>query len=383
LAEGEFKMILRRFLLAALSAVLIALVSSSVAGQADTELPAWADLEAGAWTQIDPGGNTICSNGTPYAFFARPAAESSNKLLIHFQGGGACWFGEICDLTRSPTYDPFVDDSDNPGANPAGIFDFENEENPFSDYNMVMVPYCTADVHIGSRVSTYPVEAKDDLPAGEVTIHHNGYVNATTVLDWTFENVQEPETVFVTGCSAGSIPSPFYTQFVAQAYPDARIEQLGDASGGYRIPDGSLMTLRNWGTMGILPVEYADFSLRAMNFEHFYMTSAALFPNISFTQFNAANDQVQQSFLGLTGVDAAVADTLEANLADIEASVPDNFANFTVGGDSHCVTMTPDFYTFGANGERIVDWVAALAAGEDVTDVVCEDCTAVETITGG
>src|SRR5690606_24103395 len=130
---------MKKFVLMFCCALLVLAAVGGAIAQEEAPLPAFADLDAGVWTMIETGGDTICSNGTPYAFYARPADVASSKLLIHFQGGGACWFGEICDLTVSPTYDPFVDESDDP-TNYDGIFNFTNEENPFLDYNMVFVP---------------------------------------------------------------------------------------------------------------------------------------------------------------------------------------------------------------------------------------------------
>src|SRR5215207_1204863 len=110
-----------KLFLAVFVLVVVVLLPASVMAQDD--LPAWSDLAAGEWTMIPAGGETICSNGTPYSFFVRPAAMQSEKLLIHFQGGGACWFGAICDLQGNPTYDPTVDDTDNP-VTYDGIFNF-------------------------------------------------------------------------------------------------------------------------------------------------------------------------------------------------------------------------------------------------------------------
>ena len=54
------------------------------------------------------------------------------------------------------------------------------------------------------------------------------------VLDWTYANVSEPEQIFVTGSSAGAIPSPFYAALIADHYTEATVTQLGDGAGGYR-----------------------------------------------------------------------------------------------------------------------------------------------------
>lgn len=351
--------------------VMVVLLPASVMAQDD--LPVWSDLPAGEWTMIPTAGETICSNGDPYAFFVRPAAMQSEKLLVHFQGGGACWFGAICDLQDSPVYDPVVDETDSP-VYYDGIFNFENPENPFSDYNMVFVPYCTGDVHVGNSDTTYAVKRGEATE--EITIHHRGYVNATTVLDWTYANVTDPETVFVTGCSAGSIPSPFYTQFIAEAYPDARIEELGDASGSYRQPTLSATVFGQWGTLSILPENYSDETLETLTFEDFYTHTAAMFPEISLTQYNAAEDEVQASFLQISGLSGvSMKELQDANFADIAASGEDlDFHTFTAGGTSHCITPTADFYTYTVDGMSFRDWMAALAAGEEVETVSCTEC---------
>ncbi len=364
-----------KLLLLMLTAAIVMLLTASVMAQ--DALPTWKDLPAGEWTMIPAGGETICSDGSPYSFFARPADSQSDKLLIHFQGGGACWFGLICDLKSNPSYDPTVDASDTP-ANYDGIFNFQNEANPFGDYNMVFAPYCTGDVHVGNQDTTYVV--KDGSANRDVLIHHRGYANATTVLNWTFDNVKDPSSVFVTGCSAGSIPTPLYTQFVAEAYPKARIEELGDSSGSYRAPSLSKQVFSQWGTLSILPKNYSDETVDTLTFEDFYSYTAAAFPSISLAQYNSANDAVQVGFLQLSGITGTPLKELQdANFADILASGDKvDFHTFTAGGNAHCITPTPDFYNYSVNGMSFRDWVAALAAGDAIETVSCTDCATAE-----
>ena len=59
-------------------------------------MPAIADLEGETWHAIEPGGDTICSRGQPWAFFFRPGVV--NKLVVEFQGGGACWNYPTCSV---------------------------------------------------------------------------------------------------------------------------------------------------------------------------------------------------------------------------------------------------------------------------------------------
>jgi hypothetical protein len=155
---------------------------------AQSSLPELNSLGQG-WNVIPSDG--VCSTGTPYQFYAKPAGDNT-ELLVFFNGGGACWFGQACDLSSHPNvHSPFAEmDQNNPGlAN--GIFDLDNPENPFAGYAMVFVPYCNGDVHIGAGPRKYSYTNAEGSEI-EVTAYHNGYANRQTVLNWVYENFTAP-----------------------------------------------------------------------------------------------------------------------------------------------------------------------------------------------
>ena len=200
------------------------------------------------WNEFNPGGDTTCSDGSAYRFFAR--AGDPEKLLVYFQGGGGCWTAETCDPTRRPTYTVSIADGFEPF--PFGIFNTDNPENPFADHSVVFAPYCTGDVHLGASDTRYQ---HDEEGAEPFTVRHQGRANAQAVLDWTYANVPDPAHIFVTGSSAGAIPSPFYASLIADQYPDARIAHLGDGAGGYRRMNGDTRPDEQWGTFDFLNQE--------------------------------------------------------------------------------------------------------------------------------
>ena len=118
---------------------------------------------APGWNVIDPGGDTICSDGSSYKFFVRPGAN--DKLMVYFQGGGACWTGETCDPDLKPTYKVNLENTDPDQY--GGIFRFENPENPVKDHSIVFAPYCTADIHIGDAVVSYEAPQSEEHEAHE------------------------------------------------------------------------------------------------------------------------------------------------------------------------------------------------------------------------
>ena len=333
-----------------------------------TGTPTKASATPTDWQKISPAANTTCSDGSPYSFFVRQG--DPNKLLVYFQGGGACWFRQNCDPQMSPSYSIQVGNIDRANF---GIFNLDNPDNPFKDHTTVFAPYCTADVHMGASNTVYPPveEGQADL-----VIRHQGRANVEAVLQWTYEHVPSPQNIFVTGSSAGAIPSPLYTALIADHYVNARIAQLGDGAGGYRRTNNDSRPDEQWGTFDFITQEQGFANLRpeTMTYESLYIAAAQAHPDITFAEYDAAEDAVQKRFLSMSGQkDVALQQAIEANHADIRREVG-NFSSYIAGGDSHTILGRPEFYTLASNGVAIRDWVAALANFETVENVTCAPC---------
>ncbi len=380
-------------------AILLAAVGAAALGcRTGDEPPTVAEPTvfsalATGWNKLSPGGDTVCSDGSAFHFFARPGDPA--KLLVYFQGGGACWTGRTCDLDLDPTYRPTAiaelveaqPGEPRPERAMKGIFDFTRVENPVADYSMVFVPYCSGDVHIGNRQSSYQAPPAQGHEAHQFTVQHRGYRNATAALEWTFDVFAAPTEVFVTGSSAGSIPSPFYAHLVQTRYPAARVTQLGDGAGGYRRGEGNDVPSEQWGAVAVLAAElpyFANMSASAFTFEHLYIATGLQHPRMTLAEYDAAEDEVQLGFLQLIGIPegTGLLQQLDANRADIEARV-DRFRSFTAGGETHTILGRDFFYTYRVGDTTFRDWFAALVNGEPVANVHCRDaagCAEAETL---
>ena len=299
-----------------------------------------ADLDglAPGWNTIEPAGDTTCSDGSPYRFFVRPGNPA--KLVVYFDGGGACFDGRTCDPHLDPTYTVNLSQLDLERAD--GIFAFESPENPFADHSFVFAPYCTADVHLGDRVENYQAPDGEQHPAHAVTIQHRGSTNAGAVLDWTYKHFFRPASLFVTGSSGGAIPSPYYALRIADHYPDAGIGQLGDGAGGYR-GLGDTRPHEHWGTLDVLSdlSAFTEMTSEEFTFEELYIAAAQQHPRITFAEYDTAEDGVQLQFLELGGVEASsLLRLLEANQAEVRAEAT-NFRSFIAGGDLHTILARP------------------------------------------
>lgn len=351
-------------------ALFLLLVLASLNLSAQNTLPSLTNLDQG-WNAIPTDG--MCTAGTPYQFYAKTSGESDN-LLIYFNGGGACWFGEACDLSVQPNiHSPFADmDANNPGL-AHGVFAEDQPDNPFQDYDMVVLPYCTGDVHVGGGEQMYTYT---DSEGGTVTINtfHNGYDNSSTVLDWVYEQFASPEKIVIGGSSAGAIGSSYFAGPVAEKYPAVSVVLLADAAGGYISPILAEV-FDSWRTVSILPdwPEYEGKNSSNLSFEDFYIASANHNSNLTIAQYNAAEDAVQKNFsymLGSAPGSFSLPQRIFNHYVEIESAV-DEFYSYTAGGDTHTIMVSPIFYEYEVEGVRFVDWVTDLVNGVKVDDISC------------
>lgn len=336
----------------------------------DDVLPARADLSEG-WNQLSPGGDTICSRGTEYSFFVRPA--DTEKLMIYFQGGGACWDSGTCEPGGTMSQDAVTEDEVASFAI-QGLFDFDNPDNPVADYNVIYVAYCTGDVHTGNNTVVY--EDGDE----EVTIYHQGFTNTSAVLDWVFANYEAPSDVFVSGCSAGAYGSIFAAPYIMEQYQDVPVVQIGDA--GIGVATADWMGGETWGSLDSVPewltaleeVEFKDIT------HNLYVETAKAYANNTLAEITTVDDSVQTGFYFLMG-GFGWSDGMEASLTELNEN-SSNFRSYVAGGSDHCVLPLDRFYTYEVEGVRLSDWVTGLINGEAVDNVHCEDCSEATYIEG-
>lgn len=351
---------MRTFWLLPLSAT--ALFATGILAQSTPPLNA---LPSGEWTAIQPNGDTLCSMGTPYEFYVRPA--DPDKLLLYFQGGGACWNAQTC--LGGDTYDGSVEGVEAELGFYDGIFDRDAANNPLADYSTVFVPVCTGDVHTGSTDVEYTQDGVTQ------TMHFRGYTNASAALDWAYANYSAPENLVVTGSSAGAYGALFHAPYILAEYPDADQVVFGDAGAG--------VTARNWDGLDVWgATEHTPDDFTDMDFERFttdyYNRLAAQYPNARFGQYTAANDTVQVFFYTFQGgLPLSWQPEMRANL---DAITEDNFTSYIGGGNSHTILPSPLYDTLTVGNTAFADWFSDFINGDLPPRVSCTDCRIAETV---
>lgn len=190
------------------------------------------------WTWY-PVAGTRCRDGSESGVFIR--REDSRRLAIYFEGGGACTSPGFCGFNPQSANHVLsgtgetvlgsalgaVPGRQQPGVYQngelSGIFAASRDDNPLSDWNMVYVPYCTGDVHAGTRAdAVVPGLAAPQQFLG----HHNtslivGRLAATFAVGL--------ERVVVTGSSAGSFGAALNFSMISDAFAGVQVDALLDS----------------------------------------------------------------------------------------------------------------------------------------------------------
>jgi hypothetical protein len=333
------------------------------AGEPDRVVSATAGA-AGEWETFVPGGECQCADGSEYAFWER--RDDPTRVVLYLDGGGACWDAEMCAFTgdgESEMYTWSIGDEGPPSE--GGIFDVANPENPLSDFSIVYAPYCTGDVHLGDATREY---------SPQLTVAHKGYVNGSAAVNSLVEHYPAAEEVVVVGVSAGSVAAPVYGGLVADALPAARVTVLADSSGAY--PDVESDVFGRWGAFATMPDWDVNDGLTSSDWgpTQFWISAGLHDPDLVLARFDHVDDEAQAFWMEQLGVDAS---DLGLSMAANEVAIEDAGVeqhSYTAPGAAHGVVEDGPFYTIDVDGVRLVDWVAALVAGEPLADVRCDEC---------
>ena len=249
------------------------------------------------WTKVPMKEKSVCSDGSEYFLLSKKG--KSKNLIIHFGGGGACWDAETCmaPITipgilefglNGKIKDYYLSDIPNfLSLATKGIFENEKEENPLKDWNVVYLPYCTGDLHVGNTENVYT-----DEKGKSITIKHNGQNNVQEGLDWIITQFGNPEKILISGDSAGGFGAMMWTPTIADAFAASKIYQLSDCfffeTGEWTYKLNELWKINDSGLFNIPPGDGLLQSLLTnCKSEH---------PDITFLQINSLYDNVLGQF---------------------------------------------------------------------------------------
>ncbi len=350
------------------------------------------------------GMSPVCMDGSDYHFFARRG--SVNKLVMYYQGGGACWEKLTCSV---PVCDSGVnpDGGDNPNNFSSGFADSNNPENPFRDWHSVFVSYCGCDIHFGDSAQDY-VNGADDMEP--LHVEHRGYQNAKVVEKWAREHFLAPEEVFVTGSSAGAYGAWFHAPLLHDVWPQAQFHVLADAGNGVITEDFLQNSFPNWNFEANLPAKYPEVQEvfdSGTGITGYTKVVAKEFPSTNWAHYSSAFDGGTGGQTGFYNVMLNDNDPLHAltwwegscsfnsvmreQVQDTADAVPGNYRYYIGTGARHTMWGSNKVYGIedpDAVGNarmitsdlRIVDFVSGMLNSgpggndDDWSNFECEDC---------
>ena len=195
-------------ILLVLGCVIVIFAIGAVALLKNTFLKSFPKLtgeaETGKWYEVAAEG-TQSSDGSEWHGIFKKGTE--NKVVVYFFGGGVSITPETSEggtkfYATNMTGQDFV---------AQGGIGSNTENNPFKDWSFIVIPYATGDFHSGTGVYK-----------GEKAVYHTGYDNYAAFVEQIKPYVGEPDTLLVTGFSAGGFAASLLADDVIDRFPGAK-----------------------------------------------------------------------------------------------------------------------------------------------------------------
>ncbi|AKV03136.1 hypothetical protein AKJ09_09799 [Labilithrix luteola] len=301
---------------------------------------------ANQWTWVD-FPDSSCANGKPTGIGIN--VGTSKRVVLFFEGGGACWNQLTCYSAGTATYiqsgfgkDEFVAEKKSFDGNT--IFDRTSATNPFKDDSIVYIPYCTGDVHAGDKEQDY----------GGIKTKHFGRRNVAAFLNRIAPTFPDASRVFVTGSSAGGFGTMVNYWRVAKAFGSAvRVDLVDDS--GPPFPNDQIGYLSDWADawdlFGALPPGCAECKSDLTASISYYATT---YPKSRFSLLSYDQDGTISQFYGLDG---AAFQTALTGIVSSRYNAP-NAKAFVVKGKQHTMLRTLGV-TSGAANTTLSAWLTS------------------------
>lgn len=331
-----------------------------------------------------PSGATRCifDDSGPFAFQVFPGA--TDKLMIYFQGGGACWdeFSTDADFCLSTVE----------AQGPYGVFDKSDSRNPYADYTIIHINYCSGDLFAGNVTRDYKT-----LSGSSVV--QVGINNVLSVIQWlqgqqkTGDMAARFTNLVVMGCSAGSIGAQIWARTLLQALPWENAAVVPDSYVGVFPPGSQGPLIQNYGMCNTFLLD-ADLNKICNNgtltLQTYVEHQMALNSNVPYAFIQSKTDIGQRIFYSALAVSIGKdpfqsATEFYDQINDIFAIYNHypNFLTYLITSDQHCYTPLDAFYTAIPTSARpikvppgttkLYQWTSSLPLTQpgQVLDTIC------------
>jgi hypothetical protein len=352
---------------------------------------------------------TGVEGNTQFKFYVKKG--KSSNWIINFMGGGACWDGKNCLGKNTVTYFNQARRFSSLAARYAfdGIMDETNPLNPFKDWNVLFIPYCSGDLHWGSNSTTY----SDPNTGSSVRFQHRGFENFLSTMKYlqSESDFQDRSStkILVTGQSAGAYGAIFNFPYIKELFPNADAHVVGDAGNGI-VPAGFQTVIdEKWGVTAQVPdwigIDISDFTDGTLGLGEFYEAVADYYAGTGarvgqYTTLFDGNQRffynVQKLILGVAPYTAPVTyrdsrdlwgpgdGTLVPKSISRDwvcqtrnefaaAAGASNYRSYIAGGDVHTISTSVGFFTERSAGFPVSQWYFNIISGNNWNSLTCEN----------
>ena len=311
-------------------------------GSAPTGDPIVAPAEQWTWIPFD---NAFCGDGSTTGIGVSLSKKSS-RVLIYMEGGGACWSDLTCNTIKTASnFTTGFGESNfkNTASNQLGadFFDRTAADNPFKDYSMVYVPYCTGDIHGGDNTVMY----------GGKPAKHVGARNMAAYLERIVPTFPGAERVILSGASAGGFGAVLNWWQTQEAFGKIRVDMLDDS--GTPMPPSIPIAVeadwrKQWNLAATFPPGCTECATRIDAILGFY---AKTYPDHRGALVSYTKDSVLPTFFGISQDKFAMG--LEEQ-ATTQFDPSPNLRYFIYAGSGHVLMTNPSITTKGVTLREFV-----------------------------
>lgn len=334
------------------------------------------DSPPGQWTWFGPehfGDVPRCMDGSTTGLGVNRSPAGSKKVLVFMQGGGACFTGQTCAISNVIGADHHDEQSFARWTKMFGAADVMNREradNPFRDWNLVMLPYCSGDVFAG------------DNEAGFRGRPQLGYKNVTAYLPRLVSTFRESDQLVLTGMSAGGYGAVYdFVQF-QNAFTWLDITMIDDSGPVFATTYTPLCLQQQlkevWRMDKTAPVEPFPLGVDPVTgapgsgLRGLFQMILDKYPKNKFAFISHAHDIVMRYFHGIghtkscAGTNLLSASFYEEGLRDIRTIAGENFSTFYGSGSGHPYFAGDDgMYDTTVDGITLAAWLGKVVTTKD------------------
>ena len=322
----------------------------------------------GEWNWFDVDG-MICRDSSSTGIGVR-LGNNPKKWVFYLQGGGACFTPETCGSNPSSYSEEDFIERVNANYYEVGIFNDAEDRNPVKDWNVVYIPYCTGDVHSGTKVNGLPL-------GGTEPQQFVGNRNVRLLLQFLqpYMEANAVDEIMITGISAGGFGTHTSYFESKKLFPNVKTHVINDS--GPLISDPQVFTFCM--AVGIqliyelaIPDGYIFCCTPTYGLADIYTLATRVDANDNFGLISYTEDNTIRYFFGAgqntcTGGEIA-GEAFKDGLFHLRENVlkpTEKWSSYYVSGSGHTFLYTnAGFFNTKAEDVYLYDWISDVMNGE-------------------